>query len=115
MFLPEGEYHELGLLFMYYLLKSRGANVVYLGANIPIADVGFVVDMKKPDYLYLHLTTAGHSFNFEKFLFSLTKRFGTLPIIVSGNLTTSYQKKIAPPVNFKRSFTEVMEFVDSLN
>ena len=30
LFLPEGEYHELGLLFMYFLLKNRGINVIYL-------------------------------------------------------------------------------------
>ena len=24
LFLPEGEHHELGLLFMYYLLKKKG-------------------------------------------------------------------------------------------
>ena len=39
MFLPEAEYHEIGLLFMYYILKSRGANVIYLGANVPLNDV----------------------------------------------------------------------------
>ncbi|MEQ1676271.1 MAG: MerR family transcriptional regulator, partial [Chitinophagaceae bacterium] len=31
LFLPEGEHHELGLLFMYYLLKAKGASVIYLG------------------------------------------------------------------------------------
>jgi len=28
LFLPEGEYHELGMLFMYYLLKSRGVSTI---------------------------------------------------------------------------------------
>ena len=30
LFLPEGEYHELGILFMSYILKSRGVKVYYL-------------------------------------------------------------------------------------
>ena len=34
LFLPEGEHHELGILFMYYLLKTRGVKVLYLGANV---------------------------------------------------------------------------------
>ena len=114
LFLPEGEYHELGLLFMYYLLKKRGADVIYLGTSIPLADVEYVVNLKKPDYLYCHLTTVGQSFNFDKFLSNLEKKFNTIPSIISGQFTNTYQKKIHPPVVFKRSFPEAMEFVASL-
>ena len=41
LFLPEHEYHELGLLLVYYLLKRRGAEVSYIGANVPLKDVQF--------------------------------------------------------------------------
>ncbi|MEJ7626521.1 MAG: MerR family transcriptional regulator [Ferruginibacter sp.] len=114
MFLPEGEHHELGLLFMYYLLKSRGANVIYLGANIPVKDVVYVVNIKKPDFLYTHLTITGPKFNFEKFLLSIKRHMGTTPIIISGNLTNTYEKKIKPPLFFKNSFQEAMDFVAGL-
>lgn len=114
LFLPEGEYHELGLLFMYYLLKSRGVYVTYLGASVPLKDVEYVVNYKKPDYLYSHLTTVGQSFNFEKFLLNITQKFKGIPVIISGKLTTSYEKKIMAPINFKKTFSEVMEFVASL-
>ncbi len=111
LFLPEGEYHELGLLFMHYLLKSRGVNSLYLGSNVPLKDVDYVAKLKSPDYLYSHLTTVGKSFNFDKFLATMSEKFAHIPVIVSGQLTCTYQKKIHPPVNFKRSFAEVMEFV----
>ena len=35
LFLPENEYHEIGLLFARFLLKSSGFNVIYLGSNLP--------------------------------------------------------------------------------
>jgi methanogenic corrinoid protein MtbC1 len=114
LFLPEGEYHELGLLFMYYLLKKRGANVIYLGTSIPLDDVVYVVNLKRPDYLYCHLTTVGQNFNFDKFLINISKKFHNIPTIISGQLTNTYEKKIHLPVYFKRSFPEVMEFVASL-
>lgn len=114
LFLPEAEYHELGLLFMYYLLKKRGATVIYLGTNVPLNDVAYVVNLKKPDYLYCHLTTVGQNFNFDKFLLNISKKFHGIPIIVSGQLTNTYEKKIHPPVYFKRSFPEVMDFVATL-
>lgn len=114
LFLPEGEHHELGLLFMYYLLKKRGASVIYLGTNIPMKDVEYVVNLKKPDYLYSHLTTVGKNFNFDKFLENISKKFPKTPTVISGLLTNTYEKKIQPPVYFKRSFPEVMEFVATL-
>lgn len=114
LFLPEGEYHELGLLFMYFLLKNRGIYVIYLGANVPLKDVEYVVSYKKPDYLYSHLTTVGQNFNFDKFLNNVTSRFNDVPIVFSGQLTNTYEKKIHPPVVFKKSFAEVMDFISAL-
>lgn len=115
LFLPEGEYHELGLLFMYYLLKSRGVTAIYLGSSVPLKDVEYVVKLKKPDYLYSHLTTVGQSFNFDKFIVNISQKFSGIPIIISGQLTCTYQKKIHPPLNFKKSFAEVMDFVSGFS
>jgi MerR family transcriptional regulator, light-induced transcriptional regulator len=114
LFLPEGEYHEMGLLYMNYILKSRGISTVYLGANIPLDDVEYVVRYKKPNYLYAHLTTVGHNFNFERFVGNITKKFTDIPIIISGQLTHTWEKKIPPSINFKKSLSEVMEFVAGL-
>jgi len=114
LFLPEGEYHELGLLFIQYLLKSRGINTLYLGANVPVEDVVYVVKLKKPNYIYSHLTSVSNGFSFEKFLTNATKKFETTPVIISGRLTQAYEKKIPPKINFKRSLGEVMEFITTI-
>ena len=114
LFLPEGEYHEISLLFMYFLLKSRGANVIYLGSDVPFNDVEYVANLKNPDYLYCHLTTGGKSFNFSKFLSRISKNFRKVPVIISGKFTHTYEKKIHPPVIFKKTFAEAMDFVSGL-
>jgi DNA-binding transcriptional MerR regulator len=114
LFLPEGEYHELGLLFMNYLLKSRGVNVIYLGANVPMKDVDFVVKFKKPDYLFSHLTSIGQKFNFDKFLVQLNKHFANMNIVLSGQLTHTYEKKVPAYINVKKTFGDVMEFVSCI-
>lgn len=111
LFLPEGEYHELGLLFIQYLLKSRGIYALYLGANVPLEDVAYVAKIKKPDYLYTHLTSVSNSFSFERFLQSLSKTFENIPIVISGRLTQAYEKRIPTSINFKRSLQEVVDFV----
>ncbi len=112
LFLPEGEYHELGLLFIYYLLKKKGLKCIYTGCNTPMNDIEYLVKLKKPDYLYSHITTMNNSFNkFINNIYNITDR---TPVIISGKLTHSYEKKIQPPVYFKKSFEEVIEFVASL-
>lgn len=115
LFLPEGEHHEIGLLFVHYLLKSRGVNVIYLGANVPMADVEYVVKLKKPDYLFSHLTSVTHKFNFDKFLAAITKKIDSTSVVISGQLAQTYQKRMPGTIHFKKSFAEVMEFISQLS
>jgi len=114
LFLPEGEHHELGLLYIYYLLKNKGVRILYLGANVPINDVEFVARIKKPDYLYTHLTSVAGSFNFERFLNQAQLKLQVFPLVISGQLTQTYKKKIPAFVSFKRSLAEVLHYVSTL-
>ncbi|GAC1530992.1 MAG: hypothetical protein NVS3B15_10170 [Sediminibacterium sp.] len=115
LFLPEGEHHELGLLFMHYLLRSRGAKVLYLGADISLQDVEYVATLKQPDFLYAHLTSLANNFNFERFLLHAHHCMPDIPFIISGQLTQFYKKKIPPNISFKRSLKEVTEYVGTLS
>ena len=114
LFLPEGEFHELGLLYVQFLLKSKGIKVYYLGANVPIEDVEYVIKHKKPDFIYSHLTSVSNAFSFEKFLNSSLKKLDGVPYIISGRLAASYEKKIPAQIFFKKSVQEVTEFISSL-
>lgn len=38
-FLPEGEFHEIGLLYFAYIAKNAGYKTIYLGQSTPIDDV----------------------------------------------------------------------------
>lgn len=111
LFLPEGEFHELGLLYVYYLLKSKGARVLYLGANVPLKDVEFVVNAKNPDYLYTHLTSLAGNFNFERFLSQSHQLLQNTPFLISGQITQNYRKKIPPSVTFCPTLGDVMDKV----
>jgi len=115
VFLPEGEHHELGILFIHYLLKSKGIKVIYLGANVPIADIEYLCKIKSPDFIYSHLTSLAHNFNFEKFLNFIGQKIPNQPAIISGYVTASYKKITPANVQFKISLEHVMEFINGLN
>ncbi len=114
LFLPEGEFHELGLLFIQFLLKNQGIGVLYLGTNMPLEDVDYVVEHKSPDFIYTHLTSVSNLFNFDRFIQQSQKRFRSIPLIISGRLASIYDKPIPPNVHFKKSLQEVITFVSEL-
>ena len=109
LFLPDGEYHELGLLYVYYLLKIKGKNIIYLGADVPVEELEYVCRIKQPRYLYTHLTSLPSRFNFEKFLSTITGHIGDSLLMISGKITNNYKNKIPKGVTFLKSIEEVID------
>jgi DNA-binding transcriptional MerR regulator len=109
LFLPEGEHHELGLLYICYLLKARGIQTLYLGADVQVADLEFVCKYKKPDFLYCHLTSAIGAIHLDKFLSQVQNRLNNFPLIISGPVTSAYKKALPAKVSFKSSLQEVVD------
>ena len=114
LFLPEKEHHELGLLLVYYLLKKSGADVYYIGANVPLKDAKFITDTKKPDFVYIHLSSTSPGFNFQKFLRQTSELITKPKIIISGFPTHGYKRSLPKNVEFKHSLVELVEFITSL-
>jgi DNA-binding transcriptional MerR regulator len=111
LFLPEGEYHELGLLFTSYLLKARGHKIIYLGANIPAEDVEYATACSRPDFIYVHLSSAPADFRFEKFINWLSRRFPKIKSVVSGPVTLHCRRNLPPSILLKKSIKETIEFI----
>lgn len=114
LFIPEGEHHELGLLFLHYLLKRKGIKVVYLGANVPMNDVVNVVEVTNPDMAFIHLTSGCPNLNFDKLICNLPSRLGSLPVVISGLPTHKYCKDLPSTITFKKSLTEITDFISTL-
>ena len=114
LFLPEGEYHELGLLFMYYLIKSRGAKAIYLGANVPVKDAAYVMQVKQCDVAYIHLTSRGEVCDIDKFIGQVGAHFGNAQVVISGHCTQHLRPQLPKSVHLKRSLAEVMEYLAAM-
>jgi DNA-binding transcriptional MerR regulator len=111
LFLPEGEHHELGLLYVAYQLKKHGARILYMGADVPLKDLKNVCKLKKPDYLYTHTTC---DFKLEKYFSSLFSLMPERQLVVSGKICQKFQNNNSRFVHVKKTLPEVMEFVSSL-
>ncbi|MCX7650648.1 MAG: MerR family transcriptional regulator [Flavobacteriales bacterium] len=84
MFLPEGEWHELGLLTCKYIVKSRGARTIYLGQSLPYPDLASITLQSHPDYLLTFLTTSIHQEEIQQFLWHMRQEFPQVPLLLCG-------------------------------
>lgn len=57
LFLPANELHEIGLLYLAYVLKERGDKVFYLGQSLPKEYLTDLLDNQKVDALVSVFTT----------------------------------------------------------
>lgn len=82
LFLPEGEYHELGLLVFNYLLRSKHQPSVYLGANTPLPSVIKTHHQVKPLGLVTFLVAKKQPQLLQDYLVQLQQSFPQTPIWV---------------------------------
>jgi DNA-binding transcriptional MerR regulator len=84
LFLPEGELHELGLLFYHYLLLKRGHKVTYLGQWVPLADIASASTVLQTDYVITAIFAAHSGQDLMDYLIRLSATFADKTIMVSG-------------------------------
>lgn len=58
LYLPSDELHELGLLYINYILRNRGHRVIYLGQSVPLDYLSEVLSNVEVDHLVSVCTTS---------------------------------------------------------
>ena len=112
LFLPEGEYHELSLLFLSYLLQSRNNRVVYLGTNVPIKDMVSVMEHTQPDFIYSIFTCAPTSGSLKKYIKTLAQKVKDTPLVISGQRIKNVNASLPENVFLLKSDKEILDFVE---
>jgi len=111
LFLPEGEFHELGLLFFSYLLKKDGVQVYYLGQSTPVAQTIDFVNTLKPNWVLTYSIVKSKK-DIEQFLLDLSKSECDNVIYVE-NEHQSYLKLNYPDEVLRASnYQDILQFVN---
>jgi len=84
LFLPEEEFHELGLLFYNYLIKRSGQSVIYLGSSVPFNDLVETNKLIKCDFLFTAITTALTGDKLKNYVEQLSDAFPKQIIFIAG-------------------------------
>ena len=111
LFLPENEYHELGLLFYYYLVKKSGKLVFYLGSSVPYTDVIETSKMVNADYLFTSITSSITGTKTSEYLNKLSQEFPFQTIFVTGLQVRSGLNNVPSNVHKISSPLDLNEFL----
>lgn len=100
LYLPDGESHELTLLFLHYLLRDRHQKVVYLGTGITINDLRDACQSFQPNYVYTILNDPLPKQTVQAYLDSAAKVVGRAQLLLSG--AQLYLNPVKMPANARR-------------
>ncbi len=114
LFLPEGELHEISLLFTYYLAKSRGNKVIYLGQSLPLKDVFSVYELHKPEYMFVIITSAPPPDQVQNYVTTLGKSFPNSQVLLSGYQVVGQDIETQPNTTILTHINQMVDFVDEL-
>ena len=114
LFLPEGELHELSLLFASYILKSRRHKVVYMGQSLPLEDLKTVNEVYQPDFYFTVVTSFPNQEGLVHYLKEVTQSYPTAELLVSGFQAISNEAVIPKGARLIRDIPEMIGFVDGL-
>jgi methanogenic corrinoid protein MtbC1 len=95
LFLKENEFHELGLLFAFLMLKKAGRRVIYFGTNTPFNSLIRTAKEIKVTHLLTFQVQNEEIAEFQKYIKDLAMTFSDSKIHVSTNITTLQQPSMS--------------------
>jgi DNA-binding transcriptional MerR regulator len=111
MYLPEDEFHDMGLLFYNYLIRRMGHEVMYLGQSTPFDTLSEVNKQWHADYLVTGLQSGLPFIKPEDYLKNLSDTFNQHKILVSGSLADVADRIRLPNVFILRSVNDLNQIM----
>jgi len=109
LYTPSGEFHEIPLLYMRYLMKKNGTATVYFGKNVCLEELKYYCGHKEVSHLYFHLVTNILRCEPDQYLEKLVSLFPNKEIVISGSLGEGVRGQY-PRVRILKSLEEMQAF-----
>lgn len=112
LYLPEGELHELSLLFANYVLRARNNKVIYLGQTLPFEELVFVCESQKPDYLFTAITSTPAQDETQVYISQLEKRFPNICMLLTGYQVIGQGMEVRPDTKIITHINQLIEIAE---
>lgn len=114
-FLPEGEFHEIGLLFYNYVGKKMGFRTLYLGQSTPVDDVIQIAKTVKPAIILTSSSTKISKVNLMNLIKTLQNNIPNLCLFISSSIVNKENIDLPKNVNVVSSLESFTKNLSILN
>lgn len=113
LYLPEGELHEIGLLFASYLIRARQHSAVYLGQSLPFDELCLAYEIHQPDYVFSVFTTEPSQDILPAYVADLDKMLPDAKIMLTGYNVLHAAEPLPARIQLIGDFTTLIELIES--
>lgn len=115
LYLPEGERQELSLLFIHYVLKSRGFRVINIGNDIALSDLSTACSIQQPDYIFTLINDGIPRTPVKDYVEELSLYCRQSKILLSGVQLARHQIKSRKNYHVFADLDEILNFIEGMH
>ncbi len=112
LYLPENEFHEIGLLFAQFLIRASGKKIIYLGCNLPLDTLITAIQDIKPKKLLFFLVNYNNPIETQKYLNYLHTNLKKIKIYISGSQKLISKLKTGKNLIWIKSVSELQKLIN---
>lgn len=115
LYLPEHEWHELGLLFYQYILRSNGIHSIYLGQSLPYQSLKESLEKTKAKTVITSWLTAVDERFIVTYFDQLQRDFPELEIYAGGAQVNNFSDKLPKTIHEIRHYEDLLGYFTQRN
>ncbi|ALI97876.1 MerR family transcriptional regulator [Rufibacter tibetensis] len=115
LYLPEGELHELSLLYSHFQFRANGFHTLYLGQHLPLEDLFKASHQFKPDYICSVFTTSPPREQMEEYLQQLLTEVPNTQLLLSGYILQTFQQTLPKRVTYFATLDSFEQWLSKTN
>lgn len=112
LYTPEGEFHEIPLLFANFILRARHNKVIYLGQSMPFSELQFICQLHKPDCLFTVITSTPGQDEIQQYVNKLGDSFPEVKILLTGYQVIAQGIDLPNNAEVVNNVRQLMEFAE---
>jgi methanogenic corrinoid protein MtbC1 len=113
LYLPEGELHEIGILFANFILRARKHSVVYLGQSLPYEELLLAYEIHQPDYVFSVFTSEPNTDLINDYLSKMSKDLPKSKIVLTGYQALQPTCKVPDNINLLMDFQSLIDLAEN--
>jgi DNA-binding transcriptional MerR regulator len=114
IFLPEGEKHELSLLFLHFLIRNAGFRVLNLGNEVSIYDILDAKEIYPTEYIFTLVNESFQTGGLQEYIDLLSSKIEERQLLLTGFQIIHQKLQIPTNCQVLPSIKEVRMFLTQL-